>query len=71
MRQWAREQGIHPATASRWLRSGTLPVPARRVGGRILGEDQRPPAGRTALPARGSAADRRPDPDRQVARIAA
>src|SRR5579875_1026469 len=28
-------------------------------------------AGRTALPARGSAADRRPDPDRQVARIAA
>jgi putative resolvase len=29
--EWARQQGIHPQTAYRWFREGTLPVPAVRV----------------------------------------
>ena len=29
--EWARRQGIHPQTAYRWFRNGTLPVPAVRV----------------------------------------
>ena len=40
-RQWAGEQGLHPVTASRWLHSGTPPVPARRVGHLILGAPRR------------------------------
>src|SRR5579875_3390121 len=36
LKQWAREQGIHPVTAYRWFQSGKLPVPARRVGHLIL-----------------------------------
>ncbi|MGH9062460.1 MAG: IS607 family transposase, partial [Acidimicrobiales bacterium] len=26
--EWARRQGVHPQTAYRWFREGTLPVPA-------------------------------------------
>jgi putative resolvase len=26
---WARAQGIHPQTAYRWHRNGTLPVPVQ------------------------------------------
>ncbi len=36
-KQWAPEQGIPPVTASRCFPSGTLPVPARRVGHLIPG----------------------------------
>ena len=36
LKEWAREQGIHPVTAYRWFRDGKLPVPAHRVGGLIL-----------------------------------
>src|SRR5579875_92468 len=72
LKQWAREQGIHPVTAYRWFRSGKLPVPARRVGHLILVDaPARPPAGVTAVYARVSSADQRPDLDRQVARVAA
>jgi hypothetical protein len=28
LKEWARLQGIHPQTAYRWFREGTLPVPA-------------------------------------------
>src|SRR6266545_2191589 len=28
---WARANGVHPQTADRWLRQGTMPVPARRL----------------------------------------
>jgi len=38
LKQWAREQGIHPVTAYRWFQSGKLPVPARRVGHLIPGD---------------------------------
>ena len=33
LKEWAREQGIHPVTAYRWFRDGKLPVPAHRVEG--------------------------------------
>jgi predicted site-specific integrase-resolvase len=29
--EWARSQDIHPQTAYRWFREGTMPVPARRL----------------------------------------
>src|SRR6266540_1037393 len=28
---WARVNGVHPQTAYRWFRQGTMPVPARRL----------------------------------------
>ncbi|THA34347.1 IS607 family transposase, partial [Streptomyces sp. A1277] len=34
--EWARAQGVHPQTAYRWFREGTLPVPAQRVGPRTI-----------------------------------
>ncbi|MEU0678012.1 IS607 family transposase, partial [Streptomyces sp. NPDC006172] len=34
--EWARAQGVHPQTAYRWFREGTLPVPAQRVGPRMI-----------------------------------
>ena len=36
MREWALGQRVHPKTAYRWFREGTLPVPARRAGRLIL-----------------------------------
>lgn len=60
-------------TARRWLAAGKLPVPARKVGGRILVEDKTVPAPAeiTAVYARVSSADQKPDLDRQVARVTA
>ena len=34
--EWARLQGVHPQTAYRWFREGTLPVPAVRVNSRSV-----------------------------------
>jgi putative resolvase len=72
---WARANGVHPQTAYRWFRQGTMPVPARRLpSGTILvqvpgsdhdgGLDQR-----AVLYARVSAHDQRDDLDRQVTRL--
>ena len=36
LKDWAVSQGIHPQTAYKWFRDGTLPVPARRVGPRLI-----------------------------------
>ncbi len=36
MKDWARQQGIHPMTAYRWFREGKLPVPAHPAGRLIL-----------------------------------
>jgi putative resolvase len=66
---------VHPQTAYRWFRQGTMPVPARRLpSGTILvevpgsdhdgGLDQR-----AVLYARVSAYDQRDDLDRQVTRL--
>jgi predicted site-specific integrase-resolvase len=66
----ARQQDIYPQTAYRWFRTGTLPVPARKMGKLVLVGDLE--AGRvssrlTAVSARVSSADQR-DLDRQAAR---
>jgi predicted site-specific integrase-resolvase len=53
--EWASLQGIHPRTAYRWFRAGTLPVPTRQVGRLILVGDletQSVEAGSTAVYAR-------------------
>jgi predicted site-specific integrase-resolvase len=74
LKEWARRQGVGYSTARRWFDEGKLPVPARRAGGLILvGETAAtdPPAGITAVYARVSSADQKPDLDRQVARVTA
>jgi predicted site-specific integrase-resolvase len=71
--EWAEAQHIHPQTAYRWFRDGRLPVPAQRVGGLIVVGDltkcTSAHVGKTAIYARVSSSDQKPDLDRQVARI--
>jgi predicted site-specific integrase-resolvase len=73
LEEWAESQGVAYVTARRWYAAGSLPVPARKVGGLILvGEPDRLAGdGLTAVYARVSSADQRPDLDRQVARVTA
>jgi putative resolvase len=59
--EWANRQGIHPQTAYRWFREGTLPVPARQIGRLIL-------VGDLETYARVSSGDQRVDLDRQASR---
>ncbi|MHB8556473.1 MAG: IS607 family transposase, partial [Candidatus Dormibacteria bacterium] len=71
--EWARRQGIHPHTAYRWFESGTLPVPAERVGPRTIlvnvGAAGALPAAGVGLYARVSSHDQRSDLERQPARL--
>ena len=71
--EWARRNGVHPQTAYRWFREGTMPVPAQRLpSGTIMVEvtdDAR--QGQVVVYARVSSADQRADLDRQVARVTA
>jgi putative resolvase len=68
--EWARANHVHPKTAYRWWRQGTLPVPARQVSARtILVEQPQPAGGGVGLYARVSWHDQRADLDRQVARL--
>jgi putative resolvase len=71
--EWARANGVHPQTAYRWFRQGTMPVPARRLpSGTILVDTPGSlPGGRVVLYARVTAYDQRADLDRQVARLTA
>lgn len=73
LKEWAAATGISYATARRRYESGTLPVPAYRLGRLIMvGEPVAgTPAevGQTVVYARVSAADQEPDLDRQVARV--
>jgi len=71
--EWARLQGVHPQTAYRWFREGTLPVPAVRVNSRsvLVTPDAVTASGGLGLYARVSSHDQKPDLDRQVARLAA
>lgn len=73
--EWARARGVHPQTAYRWFREGTLPVPAVRVNQRTVLVSPDTPAEPTAagygLYARVSSHDQKPDLDRQVARLTA
>jgi putative resolvase len=73
---WARANGVHPKTAYRWWRTGTLPVPARQINARVILVDDAASANRAApelsavgLYARVSSHDQRCDLDRQVARL--
>jgi putative resolvase len=72
--EWARRQGIHPQTAYRWFREGTLPVPAVRVNQRTVlvapHAATSGPAAALGLYARVSSHDQRSDLDRQLARLA-
>ncbi|MEU5940478.1 IS607 family transposase [Micromonospora sp. NPDC047548] len=72
--EWARAQGISPHTAYRWFREGTLPVPAQRVGPRMIlvnvDANSAPVAvGGVGLYARVSSYDQKSDLERQVARL--
>jgi len=73
--EWARLQGVHPQTAYRWFREGTLPVPAVRVNQRTVlvnpDRDRSAVVGGVGLYARVSSHDQRADLDRQVARLSA
>ena len=73
LKEWAARNGVGYATARRWFAEGTLPVPARRVGGLILVVDESgpAPAGTAVVYARVSSADQKADLDRQVARVTA
>jgi putative resolvase len=71
--EWARLQGVHPQTAYRWFREGTLPVPAVRVNSRSVLVLPDTLAGKSSvafgLYARVSSHDQKADLDRQVARL--
>jgi putative resolvase len=73
--EWARSQGVHPQTAYRWFREGSLPVPAVRVNQRsVLVNPAAVEAGGqveggVGWYARVSSHDQRDDLDRQVARL--
>jgi putative resolvase len=74
--EWAKTQGVHPQTAYRWFREGTLPVPAQRVGPRMIlvniEANTAPEAvGGLGLYARVSSDDQKDDLERQVARLSA
>ncbi|MFJ4642005.1 IS607 family transposase [Streptomyces bobili] len=74
--EWARAQGVHPQTAYRWFREGTLPVPAQRVGPRMILVNVEVNAapevvGGVGLYARVSSRDQKADLERQVARLSA
>lgn len=71
---WAERNGVARVTAYRWFHAGLLPVPARKAGRLILVDDQpadRSRRARTAVYARVSSADQKPDLDRKVARVTA
>ncbi|CEZ54629.1 IS607-like element IS1602 family transposase [Mycobacterium tuberculosis] len=71
---WAERNGVARVTAYRWFHAGLLPVPARKAGRLILVDDQpadRSRRARTAVYARVSSADQKPDLDRRVARVTA
>ncbi|MER0479141.1 IS607 family transposase [Streptomyces sp. Edi2] len=74
--EWAKTQGVHPQTAYRWFREGTLPVPAQRVGPRMvlvnIEANAAPEAvGGLGLYARVSSHDQKADLERQLARLVA
>ncbi|MFK8846283.1 IS607 family transposase [Streptomyces sp. Ac-502] len=72
--EWAKSQGVHPQTAYRWFREGTLPVPAQRVGPRTILVNVKANAapeavGGLGLYARVCSHDQKDDLERQVARL--
>lgn len=71
---WAERNGVARVSAYRWFRAGPLPVAAQQVGRLILADGPTGLAGvcgPTAVYARVSSADQKPDLDRRVARVTA
>lgn len=74
---WAHANNIHPQTAYRWFREGTLPVRAERVGPRVImvfpdeEAEHIESAGGVGLYARVSSHDQRDDLVRQMDRLTA
>ena len=75
LKEWALSQGIHPQTAYKMFREGTLPVPAKRVGTRLILVNpdavERNKIDGVGLYARVSSHDQQADLVRQTARLAA
>lgn len=71
--EWARSEGVHPKTAYRWFRDGTLPVTARKLAsGTILVDvPARSASSRLVVYARVSSHDQKGSLDGQVARTVA
>lgn len=75
LKEWAIANGVHPHTAYRWFREGTLPVPAERVQRTILvnieaNSSSPSVTGGVGLYTRVSSHDQKADLERQVARLA-
>jgi putative resolvase len=69
---WARSYGVHPQTAYRWFRNGTMPVPARRLASGTIVVEHDPlfvAGGRTVAYCAVSAHDQRDDLERQAGRL--
>lgn len=75
LKDWALAQGIHPQTAYKMFREGALPVPAQRVGPRLILVNPEAvtssPAEGVGLYARVSSHDQKSDLARQTARLTA
>ncbi|MBE5477879.1 hypothetical protein E3G68_005227 [Mycobacteroides abscessus] len=75
LKDWALAQGIHPQTAYKMFREGTLPVPAQRVGPRLILVNSEAvtssPGEGVGLYARVSSHDQKGDLARQTARLTA
>ncbi|MFG2852556.1 IS607 family transposase [Streptomyces mirabilis] len=76
LKEWAVANGVHPHTAYRWFREGTLPVPAERVGPRTIlvnieANSSPSVTGGLGLYARVSSHDQKADLERQLARLVA
>lgn len=74
LKEWAIANGVHPHTAYRWFREGTLPVPAERVGPRTIlvnieAHSSPSVTGGVGLYARVSSHERKDDLERQTARL--
>ncbi|MFE1231757.1 IS607 family transposase [Streptomyces sp. NPDC058745] len=74
LKEWAKVNGVHPHTAYRWFREGTLPVPATRVGPRTIlvnveANSSTAQGEGVGLYARVSSHDQKADLERQVARL--
>jgi putative resolvase len=76
LKEWAVANGVHPHTAYRWFREGTLPVSAERVGPRTIlvnieANSSPSVTGGVGLYARVSSHDQKTDLERQTARLSA
>ncbi|MEX7469079.1 IS607 family transposase [Mycobacterium adipatum] len=75
LKDWALAQGIHPQTAYKMFREGTLPVSAQRVGPRLILVNAEAvtsaPGEGVGLYARVSSDDQKDDLARQMARLTA